>query len=329
MVLLTLQPMAGTLPMTRMNAISCRHQAGVRVLRLPTPPMHHQAMTGTHHAWMTGGATGVCTLPVRTLMTGPQQGCLTIPETMHRAGTQVCMLQGMAMMVKDQTMASRPCMAMMLPNHAQGCSQETVMGTPISAATHPLHPPRTPARAATGPPALKGPVRALTMTLETPEAALTTWSAGCRMGICHPTTGVAATLGTAPTVKPGSSTTHPMTATMQVLTRQHVSWTSFLFRLHKPRKGMMTPVSTAALQSGVRMTSPWISASHSLGMQGCLNKTSGGLDSRTPSSLAQQGGTPETLSTPIFGVGTTTHASNVAPTTTTTLGMNPTGGQAA
>lgn len=41
-------------------------------------------------------------------------------------------------------------------------------------------------------------------------------------------------------------------------------------------RGMMTLVSTAAPPSGLRLTSPWISASHFLAMQPSLNRTSAG-----------------------------------------------------
>lgn len=100
-------------------------------------------------------------------------------------------------------------------------------GTLTSAATHPLHPPRSPATAAIAPPALTAPATAPITIPETPEGTAITWIAGCPMATCHPTIGIG-TQGMDPEIIQGYSMEGPARGTMQMPIRQGGSWNSCL-----------------------------------------------------------------------------------------------------
>ena len=108
-------------------------------------------------------------------------------------------------------------------------------GTLTSAGTHPLHLPHSHVTAATGPPALKVPAIVLTMTPETLERAVTTWSVECQMGTYHLTTGTG-TLGMGLMIIPDSNMEGLAMATMQMPIRLGGSWISCLSLPHmRPR----------------------------------------------------------------------------------------------
>lgn len=240
---LILQHMAGALHMMKMIGTSCSRQVEVMPLRLHTIHARHQAMTGMEPAWMIDGQMEGSMLRARMPMTGLLCGGLTILQMMLLAETQVCTgLHGRATTLKALTIARRLYMPTMLHIRGRAHIKESVMGTLTSVVTTPLHPPHSPALAATAPPVLMDLGTVLIMIL---EHVLSTWIVGCQMETCTQTTGTADICGMGQMITPGSSIQGHIMATMQMPIRPAASWISCLFPLHGDPGDTTMPASRA------------------------------------------------------------------------------------